>query len=128
MMKHFFCLICCGLVFLLLTGFDGGIEAEKLKDAQAINTDRVIEYEEPVVPQESNQDLYLQYHLLMVTSLEESSVSLANAYNYNKLIINLLKEEHQDIFIKKNEHINALMLDMDKRNLPNSKIKNRLRI
>lgn len=131
-MKQFICLICCGLVIFLLTGFDSGIEAEKIKDAQVKPTGRVLKYEEPVVLQESNQDLYHEYHLLVITLLEESSDSLSedpdwsyhmanNAYNYIKLIIKLVKEEHQDIFINKIKDIKALIIDLSKRNIPNSK-------
>ena len=38
-----------------------------------------------------------------------------------KLITKLLKVEHRDVFINKNKDINALMIDMGKRNIPNSK-------
>ncbi len=134
MMKQFIYLICCGSVLFLLTGFNAGIEAEKIKDAEVKPSGRVVKYEEPVVPQESNQDLYLEYHLLVITSLEESSISLSedptqsvymaeNACNYIKLIIKLLKEEHKDVFIKKNEALNALMADLIKPKLPGSKLK-----
>ncbi|MCG2712956.1 MAG: hypothetical protein L6416_11635 [Candidatus Omnitrophica bacterium] len=133
-MKQFSYLICCGLVFFLLSGFEAGIEAEKLKNDQAEPSAPVLEYEEPVVSRESNQNLYQQYHLLIITSLEEASstfeedpawsYSMAeNACNYIKLLGKLLKEEHKDAFVNLNIGLNALMNDLQKRNLAGSRRK-----
>lgn len=139
-MKQFICLICCGLAIFLLSGFDSGIEAEKLKDAEAAieSSAPVLKYEEPVVTPESNKDLYLQYHLLVVTSLEESISTLSedpawsqrmakNAYYYIKLMVKLLKVENQDQFIDKSKKLNALILEMNKPNLPRSKIRKQVK-
>lgn len=131
-MKQFIYLICCGLVFFLLSGFDAGIEAEKIKNNQAKPSGPVFEYEEPDIPQESNQDLYHQYHLLVITSLEEASSALTedpawsyhmaqNAYNYIKLFRKLLKEDHKDAFVNINKDLKTLMSRMQKRNLTGSK-------
>ena len=133
-MKQFIYLICCGLVFFLLSGFGAGIEAERIKNNQAKPTGPVLEYEEPVVPRESNQDLYHQYHLLVITSLEEASSALVedpawsyrmaqNAYNYIKLLRKLVKDEHRDAFVNINKELKALMSDIRKRNLTGSKRK-----
>ncbi len=131
-MKQLNYFICCGLSVILLTGFDSGIEAEKVKDIQASPSGPILEYEEPIVPQESTQDLYHQYHLLVITSLEEASSSLAkdpawsyhmaqNAYNYIKLLRKLLKEEYKDGFVDIIKDLKALMSDMKNRRLSGSK-------
>lgn len=117
-----------------MSGFDAGIEAERLKNNQAKPAGPVIEYEEPVIPLESNQDLYHQYHLLVTTSLEEASNTLAedpawsyrmaqNAYNYINLLKKLLKTEYEDAFVNVNKELNVLMTDMKKRNLTGSRRK-----
>ncbi len=133
-MKQFIYLICCGLVFFLLSGFVAGIEAEKVKNTQAKPSGPILEYDETDVPRESNQDLYHQYHLLVITSLEEASSTLAedpawsyrmaqNAYNYIKLLRKLVKDEYKDVFANINNDLNVLMSDMQKRNLTGSKRK-----
>ena len=101
-MRHLINIICCIMCFFLLTGFNAGIEAEDVKNSQVKPSEIVLEYKEPIVVQESNQDLYLQYHLLVVNSLEEAGYSFADnrawasrmtqeAYNYVKLIKKLVK-------------------------------------
>ena len=108
------------MLFLLLSGFDAGIEAEKAKRNQVKSSNPVLKYREPIAPTQSNQELYHQYHLLITTSLEEASGSVEedqtwslrmaqSAFNYIKLIKKLLKDEHNDKFLNLNKNLADLL-------------------
>lgn len=133
-MKKIFNFFCCISLLILLSGFEAGIEAEKLKNSQPKSNEPVLKYEEPKPTVKSNQDRFHEYHLLAVTSLEEASESLKenparalsmaqNSNNYVSLIKKLLNEDNKDLFNDVINKINSFISMINKPNLSDRECK-----
>ncbi|MFH1062439.1 MAG: hypothetical protein V1747_06085 [Candidatus Omnitrophota bacterium] len=87
---------------LFLCGFVAGVEIGDPEDKQpAEPTGPIVEYIDTIAPYKSSQELYQQYHLLAISSLEEAESSFQenrlwtyrmarNASNYIKLLNGLV--------------------------------------
>jgi hypothetical protein len=120
---------------LFLCGFVAGEEVEKAKDKakkQAVQTTPVLEYQETIAPQKTNQELYQQYHLLAVSSLEEAESSfqenklwtfrmVQNAVNYTKLLQELVMDAQKKEYTPILERLNPLLTDLKQRSIDRSK-------
>ena len=127
-MKQTLYLICCILSFCLLCGFKAGADIEG--SGKRLNTPitPVLEYEETVSASKSNHELYQQYHLLIVTSLEEASNAIIDdeqwafrmaqsAYKYVALLDNLLDDKRKGTFDVMGRDLKALTLRIKSRRL-----------
>lgn len=133
-MKQIFNLICCVLFFCLLCGFQAGVDLEDSDKASNEPVAPVIEYEETVSASKSNLELYQQYHLLIITSLEEASNIVTDdqqwafrlaqsAYKYVTLLDNLLNDNRKGTFEAVGEDLKALTLSIKSGNLITEKKK-----
>ncbi|MDD5746755.1 MAG: hypothetical protein PHO30_05765 [Candidatus Omnitrophica bacterium] len=127
MKKIFFAL---GLVSaaLSLCGFVSGVPSENKVNTPHGPTEPVLQYEETVTPIKSNPELYQQYHLLIVTSLEEARRAIPgdrqwayrmvhNAYRYVQLQEKVVRTEHQAVFSGLKEKIEPLLVSLKQKNL-----------
>jgi len=126
--------ISCLLILVtaaLLCGFESGIVFEETEPPETVGP--VIEYEETIAPQKSNKELYQQYFLLAVTSLEEAQSALTdnprwayrmahNAYNYMNLLSGLLVEEQKIPFDDLSGELNVVLAKIKRFNLNRSQV------
>lgn len=118
-MRQTLYLICCILFFCLLCGFKAGADLEGSDKRSNTPLAPVFEYEETVSVSKSNHELYQQYHLLIVTSLEEASNAIIDderwafrmaqsAYKYVALLDNLLDDKQKGTFDVMGRDLKAL--------------------
>ena len=100
-------------------GFEVGDLTDKTLEEQRASSGQpspVFKYEETITPQVPNTDLYQQYYLLIVTSLDEALQTFSenqkwafrmvhNAYSYFKLLKNLIIDEQKDKFTPVEENL-----------------------
>lgn len=139
-MKRLTKLLTCGLkitlIFLLLNPI---LNAHHIFAAEEKSV--VVTSQETISPQKSNIELYQQYHLLIIASLEEAANTLSedqvwayrmthNAYSYLQLLLPLLLEEQQDKLLEIAQELNQLIRSLKKDNLTDfkkEKIKDKLK-
>ena len=133
-MRKITCLICCCLVFFLVSGFEAGVEVENLKNTVDEPFGPVLEYKETNSPPKSSRELYDEYHLLVSTSLEEASLALfeqeswacrmvENAKAYINLLSNLVEGEKAEDFLSMGNDISIVINNLKGKNLNNSQKK-----
>lgn len=125
----------------MLCGYRLGDEEEGFHKKKKGPTEPVSEYEVTVKPQQSVEDLYQQYHLLIVTSLKEASDSInkdyhracgmiKNAYHYLQILSELYIDEHKDDLREMKTQIKEIYSSLERSNLTQikkSKIERRLK-
>ncbi len=115
------------LAAFCLTGFESGAQSEKSSGPREKQNGPVLHYEETIYPQKLNQGKYAQYHLLIVSSLEEAQKTLAedrhwayrmahNAYKYAGLTKEIIKDEHKEIFVSYSDALSGLLSRIKKKN------------
>ncbi|MBU1043696.1 MAG: hypothetical protein KJ915_04775 [Candidatus Omnitrophica bacterium] len=109
---------------LFLYGFVAGVEIGDPDDVQLSEPNSpVLEYEETIVVPKTNQELYNQYHLLAISSLEEAQTSFQenklwtyrmvhNASNYIKLMHALALDEYKQEYTTILESLKPLIADL----------------
>ncbi len=133
MMKKTLYSISIIITALFLCGFVAGVEIGDPDDNQPSEpTSPVLEYEETIAPTKSNQELYKQYHLLLISSLEEALSSFQenhlwtyrmvhNSYKYVKLLKGLALDDYKSEYGAVLENLKPIISDLKKRNINKSK-------
>ncbi len=127
MMRKYSFLITVIAVALFLCAFKSGYESDAEKNPEE-HTGPVVTYKETVSPQKSSEELYHEYHLLSITSLEEAQNSIFddqrwayrmvdNAYRYLQLLIGLLEDDHKDAFSQISKELKIMLSALKKKNL-----------
>lgn len=127
-MKNNFLIILICLTAVFTCGFESGIEVENSTDKPDEPAKPVLSFEKTTYPKKSSKERYLQYHLLVVSSLEEAEVRFGdnrrwayrmahNAYNYLRLMEGLLKNEHKKEIIEIKEQLKPVVDKIKKANL-----------
>lgn len=129
------------LFSLCLYGFEVDAESKRIlgtKEEKEEPAAPILHYEEePISPVKTNTELYQQYHLLIVSSLEEAQSYLAddqrwayrmvhNASNYMQLLLDLLNDKDKDNLSQINQDIKQIVLDTKVNNLSEHK-KNKIK-
>jgi len=143
MMQKIFYSISIIITALFLCGFVIGTQIGDPEDKQLSEPIApILEYEETIQPYKSNQELYKQYYLLSISSLEEAISSLQdknqlwtyrmvhNSYKYVKLMSDLAIDDYKSEYGPISDDLKAISLDVKKRNINKSKknqIKNNLK-
>jgi hypothetical protein len=123
------------LTALFLAGFKAGSETveQTLQKKRAKTTEKpasgpVVEYTETVASEKTPQELYTQYHLLAVSSIEEAVSTFTdnktwtyrmahNSLKYVKLLQGLVSEENSGEFSGLLEELKPLVSGLKRRNL-----------
>ncbi|MBU1088126.1 MAG: hypothetical protein KKD05_11505 [Candidatus Omnitrophica bacterium] len=128
-MKKYLYLISIIITALFLCGFVAGVEIGGPDDKQLSEPNTpVLEYEETIAAPKSSQELYNQYHLLAVSSLEEAQTSFQenklwtyrmvhNASKYIKLMQGLALDEYKQEYATVSDIIKPLLSDLKNINL-----------
>ena len=137
-MKKIFITLGILLFSLCLYGFEADAESKRIlgtKEEKEEPAVPILHYEEETVsPQKTNAELYQQYHLLIVSSLEEAQNYLAddqrwayrmvhNASKYMQLLLGLLHSKDKDNLLQINQDIKQIVLDIKVNNLSEHKKK-----
>ncbi|MCP4649843.1 MAG: hypothetical protein GY853_07185 [PVC group bacterium] len=118
----------CTVIPVFLCAYRTTDREENVTQKSEVPTTPIVEYE--TIPQnhQSPEELYLHYHLIIVTSLEEASTTLddnqfwaygmgTNAYHYLELLCELFSPEYQNKLTQISESIAAATAYLKKDNL-----------
>lgn len=132
MMKNFFITVVVLLIPLCLYGFEVDAESKRIlgeKEEKEEPAAPILQYEEDAAsPLKTNAELYQQYHLLIVTSLEEAEKYISsdqrfayrmadNASNYMRLLLGLINAKDKSSLSQIDQEIEEIVLNIKAKNL-----------
>lgn len=129
MMKKILYSINIVIIGLCLCGFVAGVEIGDPEDNQPSEpTSPVLEYTDTIAPSKSSQELYKEYHLLAISSLDEAESSFQenqlwtyrmvhNAANYIKLLNGLVMDAQKQEYLEIIERFQPILVTLKNKNL-----------
>ncbi|MFH1459223.1 MAG: hypothetical protein ABIG64_02455 [Candidatus Omnitrophota bacterium] len=113
---------------LFLCGFEAGVQIGDPEESEELANTPVVNYEETVTAVKSDLELYQQYYVIIVSSLEEASLTLTdnnqwayrmadNAYRYMTLLEKFIETEKKSEFYRLKDTIKPIVAKLKNGNI-----------